>query len=281
MSPLKEAQLACVREIRKNLRSWKGVAMGALFLLGGGAALLIYVALSNLIKRELAQGDIPEEVKREMREKTLALTYDQDIAHYLSAAPPVLLLVFKATLLFVPLLTLLIGFEQICGDLQHRTFRYAAIRARRSSLVAGKMLGVWAVVSTLTLLLHAVVWIVTIGRGEASLALTLSWGLRLWAFTVVYTGTYSGLTILASSVTRRPALSLFIGLFSFALLAIGDLASSVFDSLKSIRYAFPGFYELWMITPRAGEMAGAVAVLLAFAAASTAAAAYFVNRSDV
>jgi ABC-2 type transport system permease protein len=289
MSPATEAGLTCLREIRRNLRSAKGVVMGVLFLLGGAAASLIYAAVSELTNPEREGRQIPEEAFRQLREKVWTEVWNADIGHYLADSPSVIVALFKGTLWLIPFMTLMIGFEQVCGDLQHRTFRYHAIRARRGSIIAGKAMAVWAVVSTLLLALHSFVWFVTLVRGDASFAQVAAWGPRIWALSAVFTAAYAGLTILMSSLTRRPVISLFLGLILFSGMWVLDLAvdfakmveSSRFAWLEYVGYAIPDNYEAWLVTPKAPEMVGAIAILLAFGAGSTALAGWLVNRKDV
>lgn len=290
MSIASEIQWTCLRELRRNLRSAKGIAMAVLFLLGGGAASLIYAAISEIALRK----DVPLEAVRAEREKVWSSVYDDlGIGHYLADSPLFFVALFKVLWWLIPFLTLLIGFEQVCADLQHRTLRYDVVRARRWSIVTGKALAIWIVVSALVLALDLFVWIVTIARGDASFLTTLSWGGRLWLLKVVFIAAWAGLTVLVSSMTRRPILSLFIGLVVFSGLTLGDLASYAITKAAAVdptwwvsklapaRYAFPGFYQQWVVTPKAPEMIGGLAILLAFGALSTAAACWLVNRSDV
>ena len=263
--------------------------MGVLFLLGGAAASLIYAAVSELTNPEREGKVIPEEAFRQLREKVWTEVWNADIGHYLADAPSIYVALYKAALWFIPFMTLMIGFEQVCGDLQHRTIRYHAIRAGRPAIIAGKALAVWAVVSTLLLALQSFVWFVTLIRGDATFMQTVLWGPRIWALTAVFTAAYAGLTILISSLTKRPVLSLFIGLIVFSAMWVVDLAvdfakmveSDRFAWLAYVGYAIPDNYEAWLVTPRAPEMVGAIAILLTFGVASTALAGWIINRKDV
>ena len=58
MNPVTEVQLTCLRELRRNLRSAKGLIMGVLFLLGGGATSLMYVAISKALRSD-ASAEVP------------------------------------------------------------------------------------------------------------------------------------------------------------------------------------------------------------------------------
>ncbi len=281
MSPIQEAQWVCVHEVRRNLRSWKGVAMTVLFLLGGSVSILIYVKISQFVRDQMTGGEMPEVAKQALREKALSQLYPAEVAHYLSFAPPILLVLFKATLVLIPLLTLLIGFDQISGDMQARTFRYLAIRARRASIIVGKALAIWAVVSALILLLHVFVWGVCLFQKEASVVTTLSWGARFWAFSSVYSVAYVGVTALASSLTRRPVLSLFLGLIVVGGLSLGELIATYASSVTFARYLFPGAYDTLLIAPQPAVVVGGLMALLAYGVLLVAASVWAVNRSDI
>ena len=54
------------------------------------------------------------------------------------------------------------------GSCQHRTVRYWTVRTRRVSFSVGKVLGLWAVVSALTLLVHVLIWGIIVQRGESA-----------------------------------------------------------------------------------------------------------------
>src|SRR5258705_13371097 len=125
MSPIQEAGLTAVREIRRNLRSTKGIAMFVLFFLGGAVPSVLQVLFLRLANIDSGT-DAPEEVRRQVFEQALLkfFSYDQPTAHYLSACPSALFIfLFKGILYVLPLLVLLIGFEQIAGEIQHRSIR--------------------------------------------------------------------------------------------------------------------------------------------------------------
>ena len=289
MSPVSEAGLTCLREMRRNLRSAKGIVMGLLFLLGGAAASLIYAAVSELTNPNRQGHDVPEEAFRDLRQKVWAEVWNADIGGYLADSPSIFVALFKGSLWFIPFMTLMIGFEQVCGDLQHRTIRYTAIRARRESIVAGKFLAIWGVVAVLLFALHAFVWFVTLIRADASFSQVLVWGPRMWGLSAIYTAAYAGLTILVSSLTRRPVISLFLGLIFFSLFWVLDLAADVarmaeserFSWLQYVGYAIPDYYEAWLVTPKAPQMLGAMAFLLAYGVGATAFAGWVIHRRDI
>jgi hypothetical protein len=106
---------------------------------------------------------------------------------------------------------------------------------------------------------------------------------------VVFAAAYAGWTILMSSLTRRPILSLLIGLIAFSAIWVLDLAadfaktvgSERFAWMQYVGYALPDFYEAWLVTPKVPEMIAAIAILLGMGAVTTALSAWVVNRRDV
>ena len=121
MLSMREVGLVAQREILRNIRSTKGIAMFALFLLGG-----IIPSLVDVVTRREAVGlgvdQFPDEAKRQFLLKVLETRYGSvEIAKYLADAPIILHGLFAGTLTFLPLFILPIGFEQLAGEIQHRT----------------------------------------------------------------------------------------------------------------------------------------------------------------
>src|SRR6201989_1667812 len=54
--------------------------------------------------------------------------------------PPLVPVVFRITLFFVPLYVALLGYDQLSAEVATGSIRYLAVRARRGSIVAGKFL---------------------------------------------------------------------------------------------------------------------------------------------
>ena len=277
-----------MRELRRNLRSIKGVVMSLLFLLGGAGASLIYIAVSNVAQQTMEEKQVPAEAISTVRTGVWSQMYNPDVGQHVADSPSVLIALFKATLWFIPFMSLVIGFEQISADVQHRTLRYTVLRSPRSAIVVGKALAVWTIVSVLVLLLHSFVWTVTLVRGDGTVGQVLSWGARLWLWASIYTAAYAGLTILASCLSRYPIICLFLGLIGFSTLAILDIGVDVSMQSKDpsailtyLGYLIPDHYEAWLLSPHIGIKLGAIAILLGYGAIATAGAAAIINRKDV
>jgi ABC-type transport system involved in multi-copper enzyme maturation permease subunit len=284
MTPQAEVALTAGREIRKNLRSTKGAAMFALFFLGGVVPSILQVLFTRVTTRAgVGIDDIPSEMLRKARLDALKAAYDgsEAIANYLVDCPTVIYFLFKGTLFFLPLLVLLVGFDQIAGEVQHRTIRYITGRAHRGSIVFGKAIGIWVVVSIMILVLHGTVWGFLLAKSDARAGEIFSWGLRIAGFCVAYAWAYAGITAFFSSIFRTPAVSLFVGaglLFGMSLLR---LILSIFDSTKNATWLFPPTYEDLLVSPDPTRALGGVALLLVWGLLCTLAASEVLRRRDV
>ena len=282
MAVREEVQIA-LYELRKNLRSKKGIAMFVLFFLGGAVPSVGQILIDNA-QRAAHIENIPEEAKREMVEKTLLAVYrgDHDIASYLAHCPPVLLFLFQGTLFFLPLLALLVGFDQIAGEVQHRSMRYIIGRAPRHAIVIGKALGVWGVIATMVLVLHLVVWVVMIVQSDYGVALTLSWGARLWLFSVAFAAAYVGLVNLVSSWFKMPVLSLFIGAgVAFGLWLARLIVLAIGDRAEALTWVFPSTYEQFMVSPDPLRSLLGCALAIGWGALAVGLASMIVRRRDL
>jgi ABC-type transport system involved in multi-copper enzyme maturation permease subunit len=140
-----------------------------------------------------------------------ALFADDDaaLAEALLSLPFGLLIVFKLTLIFLPLFITLMGFDQISAEMSTRSIRYLAVRARRSSLVLGKFMSQTSVLALLmgvcVLMMVAVsLWVEPEFQFRHA-ALTF---IKLWGVGLVFSLSYMALSSMCSALFRHPALSL-------------------------------------------------------------------------
>jgi len=161
MAVREEVGLVALHEIKRNLGSIKGIVMFVLFLALGGIAAALRI-FGERFASSMGADKMSDEQKHQAWENLLSKQYKSEaIGHYLADCPGVILVVlFGGTLLFAWLFILIIGFDQIAGEVQHRSIRYLVGRARRESIVIGKALGHWVIISAMILVLHVVVWIV-------------------------------------------------------------------------------------------------------------------------
>ncbi len=208
--------------------------------------------------------------------------------------------------MFLPLLVLLVGFDQIVGEVQHRTMRYSAGRASRVSIVTGKALGIWGVAGVMIAVLHVTVWVMALIQG-GNAGTVLSWGGRLLFYSVICAAAYVGFASLISSLFRTPVVALFVGAgVGFGLWvtyqAFRFFASDAFRAITSgtkidpsapsqpvgwqkvfdaAMWAFPNRYEKLLVVPDAGQVIGGLALFVVWGAACVALSSLMVSRRDV
>lgn len=290
MSPVREASLTALREIRRNLGSTKGVAMFVLFVLGGALPSLLEFRAVKMLGVDPSQGMSADE-RRQLFEQLLTKNYEADTARHLSYCPPLLFVLFQLTLVFAPFFVLLIGFDQIAGDIQHRAIRYIAGRSRRGSIVAGKALGVWAVIAVMLLVLNVTVWIVMAATGSNEASAILSWGPRVWLFSVASCAAFVGLIALISSFFRTPMVAMFVGvLVFFGLWLTNKICSFVSTNWKDsgaakvfggITWALPFRYEDLLMSHDVPKVLGGFAGYLVWGVVMVALAAFVVQKRDI
>ncbi len=259
--------------------------MTILFILGGVVTFLAKV-FSDHAQKELRLDKLSLDQQRELQERAYYGVYgDHAIAKNLLDAPSSLWFLFYGTLVVLPLLSLIIGFDQIAGDVQHRSIRYFVGRARRPSLVIGKALAMWGVLAVMIFVLDVIVWGAMIVRGDATAGVTLSWGLRFYVYAVCAGGAMVGLTSLMSSFFRVPILSLLVGVGAafgmFVVRAIVAALSFKFDWIEPAKWVFPASYETLMVKPDALPILGGCVGPVVWGAIVVGFAALIVQKKDV
>lgn len=157
----------------------------------------------------------------------LALLFGQDrgLLESLMALPSVLLIVFKLGLIFLPAYVALLGFDSVSAELQTRSLRYLTVRTSRTALVLGKALALGAVVLLLVTVVQLGAFGYTLSNvPDFSLADAAHAWPRLWGTSALLGLAMAALTLLCSTLSRTPALSLTL---NFALL-VGFAAASTF-----------------------------------------------------
>lgn len=276
MLSAREVGLVAQREILRNIRSTKGIAMFALFFLGG----LVPAVVRVMIRK--AAGDVPDEVVKAGFQSYLAKNYGNEaIVKHLADVPPIIYFLFEGTLMFLPLLVLAVGFDQIAGEIQHRTLRYSAGRATRASIVAGKALGIWGVIAVMITVLHLTVWIVTLVQGGQSPSAVLGWGGRMLVFSVVSAGAYVGFASLMSSLFKTPIVALFVGAgVGFAIWLVHGILG-FFESTQRLTWIFPNRYEKLLTEPDPLMVLAGLGLFLLWGGLCVTGASAIVARRDI
>jgi ABC-type transport system involved in multi-copper enzyme maturation permease subunit len=290
LSPVVEIRVLVARELRRSLRSGKGIALGALTLLGAFVASLICVWIegSNRASVGAASTQAYAELKRAAIEK---VTGDAAFASYAAGIPSSLLAFLKITIWFSPLLVALLGFDAISGDLQQHSVRFWTIRSRRGSYFTGKLLALWMVVGLVTLVTNLLAGTVALARGYLSLAELFAWGIRFWIVAFVIAGAWAAIAALISSCFRTPILALLTTFAVFFVLWVAGLggffsrdassAASVVKTMTWYEYLYPNAYDTLLLSPERTKVFAALGILVSFITVMTAAGSALFQRRDV
>jgi ABC-type transport system involved in multi-copper enzyme maturation permease subunit len=289
VTPALEISLVVRRELRRNFRSAKGIALGALTLLGAFVSALVCTSIEGSDRAAYGGDAAYVEFKRVLIEKA---TGDADFAAHMASAPTSLLLFLKINVWLAPLLVALLGFDAISGDLQNRTVRFLTLRTRRSSYFAGKLLGLWAIVALVTLAIHALADGVALSRGYVGPGDIATWGVRFWLAGVAIAGAWVSVATIISASLRSPGAALLTTFAAFFALWIAGAVGSVArvaravgsDSVSPVRwfeYLYPNSYDSLLLAPQAARVATGVGVLLGFVLVALVAGAALFQARDV
>ncbi len=276
MNPVIEVGLIAQRELRRNFRSAKGVVMAVLTLLGG-----LGITLIRLKVEQMNAGKFSNEDVQQLQEALLARQYGDEMGHYLAAVPPMLLGMLVMTVWLAPFLVAVLGFDAIAGEMQHRTVRYFTMRSRRASYFIGKTVGLWLVVSVITLCLHALVWILAVTRGGVSSSVGFGWGFHLWLITLPISAAWCGFATFIGSQFKSPILALLVTFASFFVMWVLGLIGMVAESAKWIGYVYPNTFEDWMLSPHADRVSEGAAICVGMGILLATAGAVLFTRKDV
>jgi ABC-2 type transport system permease protein len=272
---LKEIVVIWSAELRRAVRSARTVVLLGLYGLLSALMLLVVGALTRSVREAVAQaaagaeGAEAQAAMEQAQQGVLGFFVNNDPAmvEALSRVPLVVLVVFKMTLFFLPAYIVLMGFDQVSGEVGPRSIRYLTVRARRSSVLLGKFLTQATLLLGLVLVVDLAIFIYAKGTtpsfGAGLMALTL---LRFWVAAVVYSLAYIALTTLCSSLFRSPGVSLvfnFILLFVFWMVDV--IASAMSAPANALRYLSPSAYSTNLLHPYLGPFAVSAAAYAGFA----------------
>ena len=267
MSPAAEITLVAGRELRKSIRSVKGIILGILTLLGSFLAVLICIWIESGVRQDLGVDSTAAYQEAYESAATKAGT-DPTIAHYMAHMPLSLVMFLKVLVWIGPALVALLGFDSISGDLQHRGVRYWTVRTRRWSYLLGKFFGLWGIVATVTLALTVISSIAVLIRGYITVGDFFTWGLRCWLISAMIVGTWASVATFVSSRFKTPLLALLSTFAAFFCMWLPGFigwavrwgsaiqnsksaaARTIVTNIHWYEYLYPNGYDDLLLSPR-------------------------------
>ena len=274
------------------MRSVKGIILGVLTLIGAFVASLVCVWMEGS-DRETAQVTSTAayiELKKAAIEKA---TGDAAFASYAASVPTSLLIFLKITVWLGPLLIALLGFDLMSSELQHRSVRFWTVRTRRWSYFTGKMLGLWAIVALMTLVLNIMAGTVVAFRGYVTVGQLFTWGVRFWLVGVIIAGSWAAIATFISSCFRTPMLSLLTTFLAFFVMWAGSLIGFIVRARDALQggavqkdmawyeYLYPNTYDTLLLSPEVTKVLTALGILIGFVLVANAAGAALFQRRDI
>jgi ABC-type transport system involved in multi-copper enzyme maturation permease subunit len=289
VNPFSETRFMVQRELRKSFRSIKGIILSILTAAGGGGLALLFAQSDDIRQKRLHENDISPEKILSVKQGLLGWWFKYaPTGEHVCNAPGLLFFLFAVSLVLMPAVVLMLGFDGISAERQHKTVRYWTVRSRRSSYILGKWLGLWATCGIVAFAMHLLIWGVCIARGEAPFAQIVSWGFRFWLASMPILGVWCAVSVFISSLMRIPIVALlttaaiffvwWLFYFPFWVGAHGDPDQGV-TAPTPILYFFPNFYDRFILSPNIGPFLTGLAVTFGFAALMlTAGSALFAKR---
>lgn len=291
LSPVAEIRLIAFRELRRSVRSVKGIIIGVITLLGAFVTSLVcnWMESQNRDLAQVTSNDAYLEFKKQTIEKT---TGDPAFASYVASIPTSLLVFLKVTVWLGPLLIALLGFDVMSSEMQHRSVRFWTVRTRRWSYFTGKMVGLWAVVSLITLVLTMIAGTVGVVRGFVTAGQLFTWGIRFWLVAVLIAGTWASIATFISSCFKTPILSLLTTFLAFFVMWVVSLIgffvrvkevadTGVARDMTWYEYLYPNAYDTLLLQPETTRVLTALGILVGFIVLANAAGSFLFQRRDI
>ncbi len=278
MNPLAEIVALFVRELLRSLRSGKAVILATLSFLVGSALAL---GITRLEESELIRSASDPAHMMEFREQAYSAFVGMSAAHKLVESPLEVAGIAWINVFFCPLLITLIGFDAMSSDLQFRSVRYFTSRARRSSIYLAKMLGVFALISTILLVIASLGWTVVIANGIAAPAVTLKWGVRFWISTLPIVLAWTSIAMLIGSQFKTPMLSLLTTFVGFFGVWVFGVAFSHYFHSEALGWIYPGTFTPMLITLEPADLGKGLAGTLGSTVLTSGLGVYLFTQRDV
>ncbi len=292
MEAVRETLIIAGHELRHAVRTTRAILFLLIYALVSIVAGAIMVwAISEIhaqlgaqlgVASGLGAMDLQDEKTKLYRELMTFLVGDEEQASYLTAIPMVVLFFFWGTRNFLPWLAVLMGYDQVSGELQNRSTRYLLLRARRGSMVLGKVLSLLALLIGLTVVTNVLVFTfaaVTLEGFELRVAALHL--VRFWLLTLPIGLCWIALMSLISSSFRSPYISLLVGLTALVCSGVVGWMARIVEPLSALRWLVPWHYGGYLLSHRFSDQLFGVSGFLAFALLFTAASYLVLRRRDV
>lgn len=184
----------------------------------------------------------------------------------LTTHPPVLVALFALVLLLMPLLTIVLAYDQTATDIETRHVRYLLFRSDRVSIYLGKSLGAWILVAAAVALVLALFGLF-LGLRSSSLegVRGVVYLVQIWVTAALYALPFIALLGLISALVGRARRSLsFTLLYWFAVVTSAGLLGLADEKFEVLAYLFPATGRFDLLVDDFGDKRDVLLYLVAF-----------------
>jgi ABC-type transport system involved in multi-copper enzyme maturation permease subunit len=139
-----------------------------------------------------------------------------------TTVPVEIIILYYISIIWLPILAVLLSFDLISGETSTNTISYLVIRANRSAVIVGKYLASAAVIAVVSLAAHLIALLYFFIKTDN---LFLSDSVLSWLYLLFYAVSFVSTGIFCSTITKRNQTALWTAvtlLFVFLLMRIKD-----------------------------------------------------------
>lgn len=275
MNPVVEIYLLVLRELRKNLRSVKGLVLLLICLLGAIGTSLVITKATDAGREQ----GLDAEKAAGFGFEVLKNMYDESVARRLEHAPGVPMAMFIGMIFLLPGFVALVSFDSVSSELQYKAVRYWTVRVRRASFFLGKVFGVFTLVATTTLVMNALTWGIAVSREASPFGATVGWGLELWASALPIMFAWCSMAVFISSQVKTPILALLFNFAAnFALWLTYVIGHGKTDVMT---YVYPNRYDVYLLSADSSRVLLGFVGCFGFAAVFLVSGAFIFQQRDL
>lgn len=148
-------------------------------------------------------------------------TENNFLMQFLFDIPPINIMLFFVSLIGTPILLFIINYDKISQEIYDGTIRYLLFRASRFKIFFAKFLSSFLECSLITLfaVFIGVLW-GSLRFDSVDFSESMSYGLRFWMISQFFLSVFVALSLLASSIFKKPFTSLIVCFLIFIAMPI-------------------------------------------------------------
>lgn len=250
--------------LKNSFRTKKALIFLVLYLLVFGLITYGFFRIQEDIERQMMEQGISELQRHFLN--SFARTFitqqadNSAIASFLFSVPAINIVLFFVSLIGTPLLLFILNYDKVSQEVYDGTIRYVLFRASRFQIFFAKFLSglIECALITLVALVLGILW-GSIKFKSVDFGTSISFGLRYWVIAQFFLIAFIALSLMTSSIFKKPFISLIVAFISYVAMPIIPLFLSYVSPYD--RAYFEGLFF-----PLSAELIFSIGIYLAYAA---------------